>query len=211
MEALIRCTTQVWTVAKGQVAAMASGKPVRPSQQTMSTSRIPRLASSAQTPAQNLAPSVASTQIPSTCLMPSISMWGVPPAPIAVSAKSIPSTSIRGFGALDGVGRWQPCSEDPPGRASVSRRLLLSYSSELGHVEVGFVGGVSVGVPACDDAGSEHLVAESGEAVARAGVGGELHELVCFGASAFPPIDVADGGEDRSCVLRAGPGVHAKE
>jgi hypothetical protein len=51
----------------GQVASIASGKPVRPSQQTISTSLIPRLASSAHTPAQNLAPSAVWTQIPSTC------------------------------------------------------------------------------------------------------------------------------------------------
>jgi hypothetical protein len=44
-------------VAWGQVAAIASGNPVSPSQQTMSTSGTPRLASSAHTPAQNLAPS----------------------------------------------------------------------------------------------------------------------------------------------------------
>lgn len=79
MLARIRCTTQVCTVAFGQVAAIASGKPVSPSQHTIRTSATPRLASSAQTPAQNLAPSVVCTQIPSTCLMPSKStptaMW----------------------------------------------------------------------------------------------------------------------------------------
>jgi hypothetical protein len=50
---------------------MASGNPVSPSQQTISTSRMPRLRSSAHTPAQNFAPSLACTQIPSTCLTPS--------------------------------------------------------------------------------------------------------------------------------------------
>ena len=34
---------------------------------------MPRLASSAHTPAQNLAPSVCCTQIPRTCLTPSMS------------------------------------------------------------------------------------------------------------------------------------------
>ena len=62
---------QVCTVVCGQVASTASGKPVSPSQQTISTSRTPRLRSSAHTPAQNFAPSVAWTQIPSTCLTPS--------------------------------------------------------------------------------------------------------------------------------------------
>ncbi len=56
-----------------QVASIASANPVSPSQQTMSTSRMPRLASSAQTPAQNFAPSLVWTQMPSTCLMPSMS------------------------------------------------------------------------------------------------------------------------------------------
>src|SRR5438309_7565734 len=77
--ARIRWTVQVCTVVRGQVASIASGNPVRPSQQTISTSRTPRLRSSAQTPAQNLAPSVGCTQIPSTCLTPSRStptaMW----------------------------------------------------------------------------------------------------------------------------------------
>ncbi len=46
---------QVCTVVCDQVASMASGYPVRASQHTMSTSRIPRLRDSAQTPAQNVA------------------------------------------------------------------------------------------------------------------------------------------------------------
>ena len=62
---------QVCTVDCGQVASIASGKPVSPSQQTISVSRTPRLRSSAQTPAQNFAPSLAWTQIPRTCLTPS--------------------------------------------------------------------------------------------------------------------------------------------
>ena len=55
----------------GQVASIASGNPVSPSQQTIRTSWIPRLRSSAHTPAQNFAPSLACTQIPRTCLIPS--------------------------------------------------------------------------------------------------------------------------------------------
>ncbi|SEQ96610.1 Major Facilitator Superfamily protein [Arthrobacter sp. OV608] len=35
IEARIRCTTQVWSLVAGHVAATASGKPVSPSQQTM--------------------------------------------------------------------------------------------------------------------------------------------------------------------------------
>ena len=58
---------QVCTVVSGQVASIASGKPVSPSQQTINTSSTPRLRSSVQTPARNLAPSLACTQIPSTC------------------------------------------------------------------------------------------------------------------------------------------------
>jgi hypothetical protein len=71
MAARIRCTVQVCTVACGQVASIASGNPVSPSQQTISTSRTPRLRSSAHTPAQNFAPSAACTQMPSTCRTPS--------------------------------------------------------------------------------------------------------------------------------------------
>lgn len=52
------CTTHVWTRALDQVASMASGSPVRPSQHTMSTSLTPRLARFAHTDAQNFAPSV---------------------------------------------------------------------------------------------------------------------------------------------------------
>src|SRR5882757_5421134 len=58
IEARIRCTTQVWTVAFGQVASTASGNPVSPSQHTISTSFRPRLRNSEHTPAQNLAPSL---------------------------------------------------------------------------------------------------------------------------------------------------------
>ena len=57
----------------GQVASMASGRPANPSQHTISTSRRPRLASSAHTWAQKEAPSSAWTQMPSTCLTPSMS------------------------------------------------------------------------------------------------------------------------------------------
>ena len=42
-----------------------------PSQQTISTSLMPRLASSAHAPAQNFAPSDVWTQMPRTCLTPS--------------------------------------------------------------------------------------------------------------------------------------------
>jgi hypothetical protein len=63
----------------GQVASIASGNPVSPSQQAINTSWTPRLRSSANTPAQNFAPSAVCTQIPSTCLIPSTStptaMW----------------------------------------------------------------------------------------------------------------------------------------
>jgi len=55
------------------------------------------------------------------------------------------------------------------------------------------------------------LVGESGEAVAGVCVEGELEVLVCFGSSAFPPVDVADGGEDGCCMLRAGSGVGVDE
>jgi hypothetical protein len=76
---------------------------------------------------------------------------------------------------------------------------------------LGFVGGVFVGVPAGDDAGAEHLVGEPGEAVAGVGVEGELEVLVCFGSSAFPPVDVADGGENGCCVFGTGSCVGVEE
>ncbi|MDI2034158.1 hypothetical protein PJL15_01264 [Paenarthrobacter nitroguajacolicus] len=62
--------------------------------------------------------------------------------------------------------------------------------TRLGHIESGFVGGVFVGVPAGDVAGAEHVVGEACDAVAGVGVEGELEVLVCFGSSAFPPVDV---------------------
>ena len=49
IELRFRWTTQVWTVALGQVAPIASGRPARPSQHTMRTSLIPRLRSSVMT------------------------------------------------------------------------------------------------------------------------------------------------------------------
>ena len=64
----MRWRTQVCTIAFGQVASMASGRPPSPSQQTNRTSLMPRLRSSASTPAQNRAPSEAAIQMPSTCL-----------------------------------------------------------------------------------------------------------------------------------------------
>jgi hypothetical protein len=76
---------------------------------------------------------------------------------------------------------------------------------------VGFVGGVFVCVPAGDDAGSKHLVGEACEAVAGVCLQSQLHVSVCFGSSAFPPVDVADGGEDGCCMLWAGPGVGVDE
>ena len=81
MAARIRWTTHVWTVAWGQVASIPSGSPVSPSHPPPRALRsraggaplIPRLASLAHTWAQNLAPSLARTQIPRTCLIPSMS------------------------------------------------------------------------------------------------------------------------------------------
>jgi len=55
------------------------------------------------------------------------------------------------------------------------------------------------------------LVAEASEAVGGVGVEGELEELVCFAAFAFPPVDVADGCEDWCGVFCAGAGVGVQE
>jgi hypothetical protein len=65
--------SQVCTIALPQVASIASGRPLRPSQHTNSTSLIPRLRNSASTPPQNRDPSAAPSQMPSTCLNPSAS------------------------------------------------------------------------------------------------------------------------------------------
>lgn len=55
------------------------------------------------------------------------------------------------------------------------------------------------------------MVAEAGEAVGGVGVEGELEELVCFAASAFPPVDVADGRKHGCCMFCAGAGVGVQE
>ena len=64
---------QVCTIASGQKALIAAGRPVRPSQTTIRTSSTPRALSSFITRSQNLAPSVVSTQMPRTSLWPSAS------------------------------------------------------------------------------------------------------------------------------------------
>src|ERR1700678_3005167 len=52
-----RWTTHNWTIAFGQIAMTASGRPVRPSQTTMHTSATPRFLISVRTCNQYLAPS----------------------------------------------------------------------------------------------------------------------------------------------------------
>ncbi len=54
---LIRCSTQVWVTASGQVASIASGRPFSPSHTTMHTSSTPRFLISVSTCNQNFAPS----------------------------------------------------------------------------------------------------------------------------------------------------------
>lgn len=70
-----RCTTHNWTSAWGQVAPMASGRPLRPSQHTMNASWMPRLRSSVSTLIhyENLTPSppVGPTHMPATSRSPS--------------------------------------------------------------------------------------------------------------------------------------------
>src|SRR3954469_13811009 len=62
---------QVWTMASGKTAVIASGKPFRPSTTAISTSSTPRFLSSVMTRSQNLAPSVCSIQSPRISLVPS--------------------------------------------------------------------------------------------------------------------------------------------
>src|SRR6058998_2671256 len=66
-----RWTTQVWLTACGKTASIASGKPVRPSVQTKSTSLTPRLRSSVMTLVQKRAPSLFSIQRPRQSRSPS--------------------------------------------------------------------------------------------------------------------------------------------
>src|SRR4051794_11353896 len=58
----ITWTTQVWTTASGKTEVIASGRPVRPSQQAIRTSRRPRLRSWVSTECQNFAPSDSAIQ-----------------------------------------------------------------------------------------------------------------------------------------------------
>src|SRR5215218_7656271 len=62
---------QVWTMASGNTAVIASGKPFRPSTTAISTSSTPRLLSSVMTRSQNFAPSVCSIHSPRISLVPS--------------------------------------------------------------------------------------------------------------------------------------------
>src|SRR5215211_3641842 len=62
---------QVWTMASGKTARIASGKLFRPSTTAISTSSTPRLLSSVMTRSQNFAPSVCSIHSPRISLVPS--------------------------------------------------------------------------------------------------------------------------------------------
>ena len=70
---------QVWTVASGKTARIASGKPFRPSTTASRISSTPRFRSSFMTRSQNLAPSFCSSQRPRISLAPSArtpsAMW----------------------------------------------------------------------------------------------------------------------------------------
>src|SRR5215213_376635 len=70
---------QVCTVACGNTAVIASGKPLRPSTTAISTSSTPRFLISFMTRSQNLAPSFCSSQSPRISLLPSArtpsAMW----------------------------------------------------------------------------------------------------------------------------------------
>jgi hypothetical protein len=57
-------------------------------------------------------------------------------------------------------------------------------------------GPVLVHVPAGHHSGADHEIAEPGQTVGGVCFEGELEELVGFAASAFPPVDEGDGGED---------------
>src|SRR4030088_1494538 len=61
---------QVWTLAWGKTAVIASGKPFSPSTTATSTSSTPRFFSSFMTRSQQLAPSFCSSQRPKNFLGP---------------------------------------------------------------------------------------------------------------------------------------------
>jgi hypothetical protein len=65
-EARIKCTMGVCSQACGKVASIASGRPLRPSTQAISTSATARRRGSLSTASQNLAPSVSCHQMPRT-------------------------------------------------------------------------------------------------------------------------------------------------
>ena len=62
---------QVWMIALGKTALIASGNPFRPSTTAMRISSAPRVLSSFITRSQNLAPSVVSIQMPRISFVPS--------------------------------------------------------------------------------------------------------------------------------------------
>ena len=72
-------TMHVWTMASGNTAVIASGKPLRPSTTASMISSVPRFLSSFITRSQNLAPSFCSIHRPRTSLRPSArtpsAMW----------------------------------------------------------------------------------------------------------------------------------------
>ena len=74
----IRCSTQVCTIANGQVASIDSGNPLRPSHTTMHTSSTPRFLISVSTCNQYLAPSP-----PVPIQSPRMSRWPSTVTPIA--------------------------------------------------------------------------------------------------------------------------------
>ena len=68
----MRCSTQVWITASGQVASIDSGKPFKPSHTTMQASSTPRFLISVSTCNQYLAPSPpVPTQNPRMSRLPS--------------------------------------------------------------------------------------------------------------------------------------------
>jgi hypothetical protein len=95
---------------------MASGSPVKPSQQAIRTSRSPRLRSWVSTECQNFAPSVSAIQQPSACLRPSTS---TPMTRCALLMVTWSGRPFSGCGAPDDTRRDERPSA--PGSAGLLR------------------------------------------------------------------------------------------
>ena len=62
------------------------------------------------------------------------------------------------------------------------------------------VGGIAIGCPGWEDAGTYHLIAKLSKPVSRVSFESALETVMGAGTPAFPPLDDAQAGEYRCCV-----------